>query len=96
MLRLNLEKLDIDRDEFIRELRERKIGTSVHFIPIPLHPAYASYPGCAPDQCPRALDLYPRLVSLPLYPAMSGKQVKYVAASIKEIVWAARKRRPSR
>ena len=91
MLRLNLEKLDIDRDEFIRDLRERKIGTSVHFIPIPLHPAYASYPGCAPDQCPRALGLYPRLVSLPLYPAMSEEQVEYVAASIKEIVWAARK-----
>jgi dTDP-4-amino-4,6-dideoxygalactose transaminase len=35
MLRLNLDRISIDRDEFINALRERGIGTSVHFIPIP-------------------------------------------------------------
>ena len=40
ILRLNLEKLTIGRDEFITELRRRGIGTSVHFIPIPLHPFF--------------------------------------------------------
>ena len=36
ILRLNLRRLKIDRGKFIRELQERGIGTSVHFIPIPL------------------------------------------------------------
>jgi dTDP-4-amino-4,6-dideoxygalactose transaminase len=44
ILRLNLHRLKIDRDEFIRELRGRGIGTSVHFIPIPLHPFFAQLP----------------------------------------------------
>ncbi len=39
-IRLRLETLAIGRDEFIVELRERGVGTSVHFIPIPLHPFF--------------------------------------------------------
>jgi dTDP-4-amino-4,6-dideoxygalactose transaminase len=91
MLRLNLEQLEIDRAEFIRALRGRDIGTSVHFIPVPLHPFFAPYAGRPENQCPQALALYPRLVSLPLYPAMSEEQIEYVAAAVKEIVFASRK-----
>jgi dTDP-4-amino-4,6-dideoxygalactose transaminase len=90
-LRLNLDTLTIDRDEFMHQLRQKGIGTSVHFIPIPLHPYFAPYAGLAHNRCPRALELYPRLVSLPLYPAMSEEEVDYVAESIKEIVMVAKK-----
>jgi dTDP-4-amino-4,6-dideoxygalactose transaminase len=90
-LRLNLEKLKIDRDEFIRALRARNIGASVHFIPIPLHPYFESFANSTHNQCPRALELYPRLVSLPLYPAMAEEQVRYVAATVKDLVRAARR-----
>lgn len=91
ILRLNLEQLTIDHNEFIRALREKNIGASVHFIPIPLHPFFAPHANRPENRCPRALQLYPRLVSLPLYPAMSEEQVEYVAASVKEIVRAAKK-----
>jgi dTDP-4-amino-4,6-dideoxygalactose transaminase len=87
-VRLRLEKLSMNRDAFIRALCERGIGTSVHFIPIPLHPAYAGHAGLSAEQCPRAMALYPRLVSLPLYPLMPEEQVRYVAAAIKEVVRA--------
>src|SRR5262249_58848050 len=87
----NLDQLDINRDEFIRQLRSKNIGASVHFIPIPLHPYFAAYADLPQNRCPRALELYPRLVSLPLYPAMNEGQVEYVASSVKEIVRSARK-----
>jgi dTDP-4-amino-4,6-dideoxygalactose transaminase len=87
-VRLRLEKLKMNRDAFIRALCERGIGTSVHFIPIPLHPAYAGHAGLSAEQCPGAMALYPRLVSLPLYPLMPEEQVRYVAAAIKEVVRA--------
>jgi len=83
-LRLNLGKLPIDRKEFIEELRKKEIGASVHFIPIPLHPFFGKLAG-ARAFCPNALELYPRLVSLPLYPAMSEEQVRYVAGSVREV-----------
>jgi dTDP-4-amino-4,6-dideoxygalactose transaminase len=90
MLRLNLRKLCVDRQEFIQELRARGIGTSVHFIPIPLHAFFAQH-DVTRGECPRALDLYPRIVSLPLYPAMTEEQVHYVAASVREVARGARK-----
>jgi dTDP-4-amino-4,6-dideoxygalactose transaminase len=91
ILRLNLEKLTIDRNQFIKELRAKGIGASVHFMPIPLHPYYAQNTSLAHYPCPRALELYPRIVSLPLYPAMTEEQVRYVTASVKEIVYSAKR-----
>ena len=90
ILRLNLRRLKIDRGKFIRELQQRGIGTSVHFIPIPLLRFFARLP-LAQYACPRALDLYPRIVSLPLYPAMTEEQVQYVAQSVREIVESSRR-----
>jgi dTDP-4-amino-4,6-dideoxygalactose transaminase len=85
-LRLNLDMLDIDRAQFIRELRRRQIGASVHFIPIPLHPVYRSFAQLPRNHCPRALELYRRLVSLPLYPVMTEAQLDHVVTAVKEIV----------
>lgn len=85
-LRLNLDRISVDRAGFIRMLRERGIGASVHFIPVPLHPFFRQYAGLPHNQCPRALELYPRLVSLPLYPAMTVDQVERVARSVREIL----------
>jgi dTDP-4-amino-4,6-dideoxygalactose transaminase len=92
-LRLNLDQLEINRDEFIRILRARNIGASVHFIPIPLHPYFARLAKLPCNQCPRALKLYQRLVSLPLYPEMTEDQVLYVASTVRDIVRTARNRK---
>ena len=87
VLRLNLDRLSISRQDFIDELQRRGVATSVHFIPIPLHPYFARL-SLAGRLCPKALNLYARSVSLPLYPAMSEEQVHYVADCVKEIVAA--------
>jgi dTDP-4-amino-4,6-dideoxygalactose transaminase len=86
-LRLNLNKLTINRDEFITAMRVKGIGTSVHFIPVPLHPYWAAFAERPENQCPRAMALYPRLVSLPLYPAMTEEEVEYVAVTARDIAW---------
>ncbi len=93
-LRLNLDKLECGRDEFISELRERGVGTSVHFIPIPLHPFFARFADRPENNCPRALALYPRLISLPLYPAMTEPEVEYAAESVKAVAMKFRKSKP--
>jgi len=89
VLRLDLDLMDIDRKEFIAQLNAQGVGTSVHFIPIPLHPHFASL-DMDRSGSRRALELYPRIVSLPLYPAMTEDQVYYVAESVKALVAAHR------
>jgi dTDP-4-amino-4,6-dideoxygalactose transaminase len=95
-LRLNLEKLTIDRAAFILALKERGVGTSVHFIPVPLHPFFAAHASLAENQCPRALELYPRLISMPLYPAMTDAQAEYAARAAVEIARKFRRASPVR
>lgn len=85
-IRLNLEKLSIDRRQFIEALRERRIGTSVHFIPIPLHPFFRPFAELPQNRCPAALELYPRLVTLPLYPEMTEAEVEYVGHNVCELL----------
>lgn len=90
-LRLNLERLTIDRARFIQELKARNIGTSVHFIPIHVHPYYRDKYGYKPQDFPVAYENYLRLVSLPLNLRMSDKDVDDVIEAVVDVVQAYRK-----
>jgi perosamine synthetase len=85
VLRLNLEMLSIDRDRFIAELKDRGIGTSVHFIPLHLHPFYRKRFDYKPGDCPRAEAEYKRALSLPIYPTMSEAEVDAVIAAVTDV-----------
>jgi dTDP-4-amino-4,6-dideoxygalactose transaminase len=85
VLRLNLEKLSIDRARFFDEMKARGIGCSVHFIPIPLHGYYRGAVTLR-DPCERALREYPRMLSLPLYSRLDDEQVQRVVTAVREIV----------
>src|ERR1043166_2082149 len=85
-IRLKLDRLKIDRAQFITELQQRGIGTSVHWIPLHMHPYYRETYGYAPHDLPTACALYPQLITLPIYPDMSEDDVRYVGDSIKQIV----------
>jgi perosamine synthetase len=85
-LRLKLDRLKIDRAQFILELQSRGIGTSVHWLPLHMHPYYRQTYGYVPEDLPVAAGLFPELITLPLYPSMTDGDVDYVCDSIKQIV----------
>jgi dTDP-4-amino-4,6-dideoxygalactose transaminase len=85
-IRLKLDRLGIGRAEFIGELQKRGIGTSVHWMPLHMHPYYRETYGYAPEDLPVAAGLYPEIVTLPLYPDMTEEEVGYVGEAIKTIV----------
>jgi len=86
VVRLHLDRLTIDRAQFIDELRGRNIGTSVHFVPIHLHPYYRDKYGFKPADFPVAYREYQRIVSLPLYPRMSDADVTDVIDAVTAVV----------
>ena len=81
-LRLNLSALRISRGEFIEQLRERGIGTSVHFIPLNLQPYYQQTLGYRAGQFPVAEAAYECEISLPLYPGLRESEVDRVIESV--------------
>lgn len=85
IIRVDKNELDIDRDEFIEELNDMNIGTSVHFIPVHLHPFYREKFGTKEGDYPVAEGIFDKIISLPLYPSMSEEDVEYVADTVREI-----------
>ena len=86
ILRLNLDQLTIDRNCFIEALKQLKIGVSVHFIPLHLHPYYQETYGYAPTDFPVALAQFKRAISLPIYSRMSDADVADVIVAVTQLV----------
>jgi dTDP-4-amino-4,6-dideoxygalactose transaminase len=91
VIQLELGALSIDRDQFIRELTRRKIGVSVHFIPLHLQPYYRDRYGYAPGDFPNAYRAFQRIISLPIYAKMSDDDVEDVIAAVSDIAEAHRR-----
>jgi dTDP-4-amino-4,6-dideoxygalactose transaminase len=92
IVRLRSALLDKSRQEFIEDLKQAGIGTSVHFIPLHLHSFFQQRYGYGNGDFPNAEDAYERAISLPIYPGMSNADVEHVANAIKRIVQANRSR----
>jgi perosamine synthetase len=85
VLRIHPEKLSIDRDRFISELKNRGIGTSVHFIPLHLHPFYQKRFGYKLGDFPVAEAEYARALSLPIYPTMTDAEINAVIQAVADV-----------
>jgi dTDP-4-amino-4,6-dideoxygalactose transaminase len=80
------EKLNIDRNKFIDALRAENIGSSVHFIPIHIHPYYREKYGYKKEDFPNTQFAFEHEISLPIYPKMTQDDVMDVASAIKKLV----------
>jgi len=85
-IRLQKNRQNVDRSSVISQLRTEGISTSVHWMPLHLHPYYRDALGYKPSDCPCATSLYPELISLPLYPDLAPEEVKRVCESLKRIL----------
>jgi perosamine synthetase len=94
VIRLLRPDLGISREEVFKRLRQRGVGVNVHYIPVHLHPFYRETFGTRRGLCPVAEKAYDRIISLPLFPAMTDDEVEYVLASLEAALgaWRAKER----
>lgn len=85
ILRIRPELLRINRKEFFDALAAENIMCNVHYIPTYYFPHY-KHLGYEKGLCPKAERLYEEIISLPLYYAMSDKDVTDVIAAVEKIV----------
>ncbi len=86
VVRLELDKLTIDRDKFIELMGEANIGTSVHFIPVHLMSYYRQNFGYKEGDFPVAESYFDTILSLPLYPKMTDEDVQDVINAVTHII----------
>ena len=85
VIKLELERLSIDRDEFVRCLRAENILTSIHYKPVHLHLYYRENLGCKKGDYPIAEDIWERILTLPFSPKLTEDDVRDVITAVKKI-----------
>ena len=86
VIKIVSEKLKINRNQFIEALKAENIGTSVHFIPVHLHPYYRDTYGFKRGDFPNTEYAFDRVISLPLFPKMNDEDVKDVIDAVRKII----------
>lgn len=91
MIRLNLDQLTQGRDEIAYALRQENIGTGVHFYGLHLHAYYRDVLGMKPECFPVATAASQEILSLPLHPQLSDRNVHEVVSALKKVLLHARR-----
>lgn len=76
---------NLDRGKVFSRLRNSKIGVNVHYIPVHLHPYYREKFGTSEGMCPVAEAAYEKIISIPMFPAMTDADVDRVISTLMEI-----------
>lgn len=85
VIQLELEKFKVGRREIFEALQAENIGVNVHYIPVYYHPYYQKL-GYKKGLCPNAEKLYERIITIPLYPKMTDKDVKDVVEALDKVL----------
>jgi perosamine synthetase len=85
-IRLDLKRLAADRAQIFRALRAENIGVNVHYIPVHYHPYYREHFGARAGEFPIAEDAYERLISLPMFHAMTDADVEDVIEALRKVL----------
>jgi dTDP-4-amino-4,6-dideoxygalactose transaminase len=90
VIRFRLEMLKKTRDELAYDLRRENVGSGIHFYGLHLHKYYRETLGMTPEMFPEATRASERILSLPLHPRVTDKQVHEVVTALKKVVRHAR------
>ncbi len=83
---MDLDRLTIDRDRFLEELKRRNIGTGLHYTAAHEFSYYASGFGWRPEDFPEAHFVSERILSLPLFPGLTEADQDDVVEAVSEVL----------
>ncbi|HEY5218195.1 MAG TPA: DegT/DnrJ/EryC1/StrS family aminotransferase [Gemmatimonadaceae bacterium] len=86
IVRLELDRISIDRARFVELMAEAGVETSVHFIPLHFQPYWRDRYKLLPEHFPNATQAYHEVVSLPIYPRMTEDAIEHVIQSVRRIL----------
>lgn len=85
VIKIDFEKLNITKKEFVLKMRENNIGLQLHYIPINKQPYYKNL-GYGNEILPFMDEYYKKAISLPIYPNLTHEEQNYVCEKILEIL----------
>ena len=86
VIKLKLENLTYNRDQFFEAMHNEGIGVNVHYMPIHLHPYYKENLGTYQGMMPIAEKVYKQILTLPIFPTMTSENIQDVLDSIQKVI----------
>lgn len=86
ILTLDVDQLNVTRDQFMEMLKAENIGCGIHFVSVHMQPYYRERFGYKLDSYPNAAWLSERILSLPLFPQMTETDVQDVVRAIRKVI----------
>lgn len=83
---IDIDKVNFSRDDFMAKMAEKNIGTAYHYQALHLFTCYGKLTGLKQGDLPNAEYVSDRIVSLPLFPAMTDDDVTDVIEAVKEVM----------
>lgn len=96
IVKFDISKLSVSRNQIMELLRKKGIYTQVHFIPLHMQPFYKKRYSLKNSDFPVATQLAKTMVSLPFYPQLKKDDIEYVCNQIKDLVERNLKYTPAR
>jgi len=85
VIKLKLHKLTCSRVQVFKAMKAEGIGVNIHYLPIYMHPFYQSFLNSKPN-LPICDDVYESILTLPIYPLMTEKDIDDVILSLYKII----------
>ncbi|NIM17529.1 MAG: UDP-4-amino-4,6-dideoxy-N-acetyl-beta-L-altrosamine transaminase [Candidatus Aminicenantes bacterium] len=85
VIKIDFDRIGKTRTQVMTELKEKAIGTQVHYIPVHLQPYYREHFGFKEGDYPKAEQYYRQCLSIPLYPKMTDEDINRVINAIKNL-----------
>jgi dTDP-4-amino-4,6-dideoxygalactose transaminase len=86
IIKLNLDKLRVERDRVFAALRAENVGVNVHYIPLYRHPFYRDRFGWDAADFPVTEDVFERILSLPMFTDLELETVAAVVRAIDKVL----------
>ncbi|OGV48857.1 MAG: UDP-4-amino-4,6-dideoxy-N-acetyl-beta-L-altrosamine transaminase [Lentisphaerae bacterium GWF2_44_16] len=84
-IRIDGKTVKTGRNEFIEKMKEYEIGTSVHYMPLHMHPYYKKNYGFKEKDFPTASKIFEQTMSLPLYPGLTEGEINRICEAVRKI-----------
>ena len=85
IIRLDLDKLTCTRREFFDAMSAENVQCQIHYVPVYWFPYY-KHLGYEKGLCPNAEEIYKGIMSIPLFPKMTDRDVDDVICAVKKVV----------
>jgi perosamine synthetase len=85
VLRIDFKTIGKSRAKLMNELKDKGIGSQVHYIPVPMQPYYQKQ-GLSLGDYPNAINYYEEALSIPLFYDLENSQQEHIVAVFRELV----------